>query len=154
MPRIRRRDIRADDGMADVGAVEADDQRAGAGEARAPARQPVVGVDEVEGRLLAEQAAQAPGRRDVLARAGREAEDLDLDPAPADLLDLVAHPAPALGGARVGHEVGDDEDAHPAERIRGGCGTQGSANWRSRVWIGDVEAGRASLETNDWEARR
>jgi hypothetical protein len=116
---------RPDDGMAHVGPVEADDQRARPGEARAPARQPVMGVDEVEGRPLAEQATEAPGGRDVLAGAGGEAEYLDLHLPLADLLDLIAHPAPALGGGGVGHEVGDDEDAHPAERIRGRCGTQG-----------------------------
>jgi hypothetical protein len=65
------------------------------------AGQPVVSMDEVEGGLVAEQPAQPPRRRDVLAGAGREAEDLDLDPAAADLLDLVPHPAPALRGGII-----------------------------------------------------
>ena len=51
---------RADDPVADVGAVEGDDQRPRAGQPRAPARQPVVGVDEVEA-LAAQQATAAAG---------------------------------------------------------------------------------------------
>ena len=105
MRRIRRRDSRPTRRMADVGAVEADDQRRGAGKPRAPAGQPVVGVDEVEGGLVAEQPAQPQRRRYVLAGARREAEDLDLDPATADFLDLVAHPAPALRGAASGTKL-------------------------------------------------
>ena len=57
---------------------------------------------------------------------GGKLEDLDLDPAPADLLDLVADPAPALRGAGVGHEVGDDEDAHRLSVSAGACVTHGS----------------------------
>ncbi len=105
--------IRPDNRVAHVGAVEGDEQRPRPGELRAPAGEAVVGVDEVEA-LAAEQAAQAPGRRRVLAPAHREAEQLDLDSLPSHLLDLVGDPAASLRGARVGHEVGDDEDPHRA----------------------------------------
>ena len=110
---------RADDAVADVGAVEGDDQRPRAGQPRAPAGQPVVGVDEVE--ALAGAAARRSRRVAGMywLRAGREAEHLHLDPAPPHLVDLVPHPAPPLGGGGVGLEVGDDQDAHPAEGIRG-----------------------------------
>jgi hypothetical protein len=97
--------------VADVGAVEGDDQGPGAGEHGAPGGQPVVDVDEVEA-LAAQQLAQAQGRRKVVAGAGRKAEHLDLDPAAADLLDLVAHPAPTLGSRGIRHEVGDDQHPH------------------------------------------
>jgi hypothetical protein len=98
--------------MADVGAVEGDEQRPRPGQQRAPAGQAVVGVDEVEARR-AQQLSQPPRRRDVLGAARREAEDVDLDPELAQLVDLVADPAPALRRPLVGLEVGDDEDAHP-----------------------------------------
>ena len=133
--------------------MEADDQRPRAGEPRAPAGQAVVGVDEVEGRALAQQPAQPPGRRDVLARAGREAEDLDLDLAPADLLDLVADPAAALRRAGVGLEVGDDQYAHRALSVSaGGSAHTRSANWRIRVWIGDARPAEHRAETTTEEA--
>ncbi|MFN8162774.1 MAG: hypothetical protein U0R26_02890 [Solirubrobacterales bacterium] len=74
-------------------------------------------MDEVEA-LPAQQRSQPPRRRDVLVAAGGEAEDIDLDPATAHLIDLVADPAPALRRRVVGLEVGDDQDAHPGQGIR------------------------------------
>ena len=75
-----------------------------------------MGVDEVEA-LAAQQGAQPFGRRHVLAAPGQEAEEVDLDPALAHLVDLVADPAPALRSLLVGLEVGDDEDAHRGQGI-------------------------------------
>ncbi len=89
---------------------------------RAPARRahhpgkPVVGVDEVE-PLPPQQRPQPAGRRQVLAAAGREGEDVDLDAALSHLVDLVPHPPAPLRRRVVGHEVGDDEDAHPGQGI-------------------------------------
>src|SRR4051794_38457546 len=97
--------------MADVGAVERDDQRPAAGERGAPAGQTVVGVYEVE-PLPPQQRSQPPRRRQVLALAEREAEQLDVDAVPADLLDLVEDPAAALWRLPVGLEIRDDEDPH------------------------------------------
>ena len=118
----------------DVGAVEGDDQRPRPGQARAPSRQAVVGVHQVEA-LAAQESPQPPGGGDVLAAAGGEAEDVDLDPAPAHLVDLVAHPAPALRRRVVGLEVGDDQDAHPGQGIRASRagGKPGSAFWLTGV---------------------
>ena len=68
-------------------------------------------VDEVE-RLVAQQPPQAQGGGQVMAGARREGEHLDLDPEPADLLDLVAHPLTPLRRRGVGDEVGDDQHPH------------------------------------------
>src|SRR5690606_3665800 len=125
---------RADHRVADIGAVEGDEQRPGAGQPRAPAGQAVVGVDEVEA-AAAQQRPQAAGRRQVLAAAGREAEHLHLDPATAHLLDLVAHPAAALRRRVVGLEVGHDQHAHAAQRTRGApFAGELSPNWHTQVW--------------------
>jgi hypothetical protein len=78
-------------------------------------------VDEVEA-LTPQQRPQPPGGGYVLAAPGGEAEEVDFDPAPAHLVDLVAHPAPPLRRRVIGLEVGDDEDAHRARvfAARGG----------------------------------
>ena len=91
--------------------MEGDEERAGAGQAGDPAGEAVVGVDEVEA-LGTQQRAQAAGRGEVMGAAAGKAEFLDLDPAGANLGDLVADPATALRRGLVGDEVGDDEDAH------------------------------------------
>ena len=70
-----------------------------------------MGMDEVEA-LAPQQCSQSPGGGEVLVAAGREAEEIDLDPVSANLVDLVEHPAPPLRRRVIGHEVGDDEDAH------------------------------------------
>jgi hypothetical protein len=100
--------------VSNVGSVEADQERPGPGKARAPANQAVVGVDEVE-VLAAQQAPQAAGRRQVLVATGRELEAHRLDPATLELVDLVAHPAAALGRAGVRDEIGHDQHAHAGE---------------------------------------
>jgi hypothetical protein len=102
---------RPDQAVPHVGAVEGDDQRVSAGEPGAPAGETVMRVDEVESRS-SQQRPEPPRRRDVLLLADREAEELDLDTAAADLTDLVPHPAPALRGLLVGLEVGYDEHPH------------------------------------------
>jgi len=108
----------ADQVVADVGAVEGDDQRLRPGQPRHPAGEAVVGVDEVEA-LTPQQRPQPPRRREVLAAPRREGEEVGFDPALAYLIDLVPHPAPPLRSAGVGHEVGDDEDPHRGEGIAG-----------------------------------
>src|SRR5262249_40624449 len=102
---------RADERMADVGPVEGDEERAGAGGAGDPAGQAVVGVNEVV--PPAAQDGAPPARRgEVIRTTSREAEFLDLDPAGAHLGNLVADPAPTLGSVLVGYEVGDHQDSH------------------------------------------
>ena len=112
-----------------------------------------MGVDEVEAARRGAAAAAAASPGCTGGEPGGKLEELDLDPAAADLLDLVAHPAAALRGAGVGHEVGDDEDAHRLSvSARGLRRTHGSANWRTRVWIGD--AGAAEHRRNQrWRYR-
>ena len=61
-------------------------------------------VDEVEG-LAAQEAAQAEGGGQVVAGAGGEAEQLDLDAEPANLVDLVANPATTCGAAASGTKL-------------------------------------------------
>ena len=68
-------------------------------------------VDEVEG-LVAQEPSQAQGGGRVMAGAAGEAEQLDFDTEIADLLDLVAHPATALGRRGIGDEIGDHQHPH------------------------------------------
>jgi hypothetical protein len=70
-----------------------------------------VGVNQVEA-LAAQQLAQAPYCRDVVAFPPWELEDLDLDPTLPNLFDLIVHPAPPLWSPGIRHEIGDDQHAH------------------------------------------
>jgi hypothetical protein len=92
--------------VADVGAVEGDDERPRPRKPRHPSRQPVVGVDEVK-VLLAQERPQPPRRRQVLVATAGEFEEVDLNPPVAHLVDLVADPASALWRVGVRHEVVD-----------------------------------------------
>ena len=74
--------------------MQRDDERAQAGQQRRPRDEPEVDVDDVEALPAVAPPQLERGAR-VVARAGGEGEQLDLDvTAPPQRLDLVAHERP------------------------------------------------------------
>ena len=140
-----------DERVADVGAVEADDQRRGAGEARAPAGQPVVGVDEVEGGSSRSSRRSRRVAGMYWREPGGKLKTSTSTPRRRISSTWSRTQRPRCGAPASGTKLVTTRTRIALSVSAGVAVTHGSANWRTRVWIGDAGPAEHGLETNDLE---